>query len=220
MNTLEGHSGPVTAVTVLDHDRIVSASDDHTLRIWAPGRTASGTPCTPSKGIPPRSTPSPSDHNRIVSASTDHTLRIWAPTTTTNGAPCTPSKAIQSDHYRRRPDHDRIVSGGAEGIRIWNLSTGACTYQLHTTNDVTIATRPDLDVAITPLNPKRRWLTERVNGHLLPADAELFGYTQYVDARGGLSPAYLFPELIEWDDEDDPRTLIMRWPHTKGPDQP
>ncbi|MCP5352246.1 MAG: hypothetical protein H6926_03530 [Chromatiales bacterium] len=37
LSTLEGHSDWVRAVAALPDGRLVSASDDQTLRIWAPG---------------------------------------------------------------------------------------------------------------------------------------------------------------------------------------
>ncbi|MCP5352245.1 MAG: hypothetical protein H6926_03525 [Chromatiales bacterium] len=70
----------MNAVTILDQDRIVSASDDHNLMIsalgddglWRTVRTLNGH----SSSVTAIAV---FDHDRIVSASDDHTLRIWAP---------------------------------------------------------------------------------------------------------------------------------------------
>ncbi|MCP5352248.1 MAG: hypothetical protein H6926_03540 [Chromatiales bacterium] len=48
MHTLVGHSNTVTSVAVLDHNRIISASDDRTSASGQPATTACGAPCTPS----------------------------------------------------------------------------------------------------------------------------------------------------------------------------
>ena len=75
MRRLEGHEGPVSAVAIVDHQHVISASTDTTLRLW---NIDSGAEVRRFKGhcgevfdfatLDPR---------HIVSASGDNTLRLW-----------------------------------------------------------------------------------------------------------------------------------------------
>ncbi len=75
IRTLEGHTSGVRAVAVLDERRVVSASQDHTLRVWDVEsgetiRTLEGH----TDGV---NAVAVLDERRVVSASDDHTLRVW-----------------------------------------------------------------------------------------------------------------------------------------------
>jgi WD40 repeat protein len=74
---LEGHTDIVNAVTISPNSsRIVSGSNDHTVRIWD---AVSGVILHTLKGHTDclRSVTFSSDGMRIVSGSNDHTVRIW-----------------------------------------------------------------------------------------------------------------------------------------------
>ena len=78
LRTLSGHSDRVNAVAVLDADRIVSGSDDKTLKVWSVTsgeclQTLSGhSYCVSAVAV--------LDADRIVGGSHDHTLEVWSVT--------------------------------------------------------------------------------------------------------------------------------------------
>ncbi len=119
---LEGHTDTVFAVALTDDGRAVSASSDHTLRVWdltpgsklhrLEGHTASVTAVALT------------DDGRVVSASADHTLGVWG---LENG----------SEIHRLEGHTDwvdavalsgdgRVVSASADRtLRVWDLDTGS-----------------------------------------------------------------------------------------------
>ncbi|MCP5352247.1 MAG: hypothetical protein H6926_03535 [Chromatiales bacterium] len=87
----------MSAVAVLD-GRLVSASADHTLRIWAPGDDGRWQAVHTLEGHSDWvHAVAVLDHNRIVSASDDHSCASGSPATAASGAPRTLSK----DHHAR-----------------------------------------------------------------------------------------------------------------------
>ncbi|KAJ7698351.1 hypothetical protein B0H17DRAFT_332784 [Mycena rosella] len=125
--TLTGHSNWVRSVAFSpDGRRIVSGSDDNTIRIWDSDTGAAvGAPLTGHSNCVQSVAFSP-DGRRIVSGSGDNTIRIWdSDTGAAVGAPLTGhSNGVQSVAFS--PDGRRIVSGSSDNtIRIWDSDTGA-----------------------------------------------------------------------------------------------
>ena len=123
MRTLTGHTRCVyTVIQLRDDDRVVSASDDNTLRIWD---LATGTCVSTLTGhtnwvtivIQLR------DDDRLVSGSGDNTLRIWDLSTGTCVSTLTGHTNGVSTVIQLRDD-DRLVSGsGDRTLRIWSMRT-------------------------------------------------------------------------------------------------
>lgn len=84
---LVGHSGPVLAIVWLDDDQLVSASADHSLRVWrmdesTPRRTLDHhTQAVLGLAVRPVQADEPGGQLPMVaSVSRDHTVRFWQPT--------------------------------------------------------------------------------------------------------------------------------------------
>ena len=124
MNTLTGHSSGVMSVSFSpDGARIVSGSDDNTVRVWdaVTGRIINT--LTGHNGLVMSVSFSP-DGSQIVSGSYDNTVRVWDAVTgeVTNtlmghGGP------VNSVSFS--PDGSRIVSGSDDNtVRVWDAVTG------------------------------------------------------------------------------------------------
>jgi len=124
-DTLEGHRGPVTSVVFSpDSARIVTASQDRTIRLWSQG--ADGTwysvvleghrgPVTSAVFSP--------DGARIVTASQDRTVRLWS-----QGTDGTWYSVVLEGHRYPvtsaafSPDGARIVTTSEDNtVRVWGL---------------------------------------------------------------------------------------------------
>jgi len=120
---LTGHSGPVRAIAVTpDGGRVVSASDDHTLRCWdlQTGQTTrvlrGHTGAVTAVAVTP-------DGNYAVSTSDDKTLRIWDLQTGQSRALTGHTDDV--DSVAMLPGGRRFVSGSHDGeLRIWDFETG------------------------------------------------------------------------------------------------
>ncbi|QRV96723.1 WD40 repeat-like protein [Ceratobasidium sp. AG-Ba] len=124
---LEGHSSSVFSVAYSpDGRRIVSGSNDKTVRIWdADTGALIGEPLRGHSSSVWSVAYSP-DGRRIVSGSNDKAVRIWdADTSAPIGEPLEGhSDSVFSVAYS--PDGRRIVSGSADKtMRIWDADTGA-----------------------------------------------------------------------------------------------
>ena len=123
---LTGHTSGVSSASFSpDGKRIVSASDDKTIRIWDAetgrqiGKSLEGhTDEVSSASFSP-------DGKRIVSASHDNTIRIWdAETVQQIGKPLE-GHAFWVNSALFSPDGKRIVSASWDNtIRIWDAETG------------------------------------------------------------------------------------------------
>ncbi len=147
-NLLQGHTDSVWSVAVSpDGQRIVSGSDDNTVRIWdaATGKPI-GQPLQGHKASVFSVAVSP-DAQRIVSGSADNTVRIWY------AATCEPfGKPLQGHtdsvgSVAVSPDAQRIVSGSADNtVRIWDAATGepiGQPLQGHTNQVYSVTVSPD-----------------------------------------------------------------------------
>ncbi|KZV60619.1 WD40 repeat-like protein [Peniophora sp. CONT] len=123
---LTGHTGPVSSVVFSpDGTRVVSGSDDKTIRIWnAETGQAVGKPLEEHAGHVNSVVFSP-DGACIASGSVDKTIRIWDAET---GQPA--GKPLEGhtgwvNSVAFSPDGTRIVSGSDDTtIWIWNAETG------------------------------------------------------------------------------------------------
>ena len=119
LQTLSGHSSYVAAVAVLDADRIVSASDDNTLKVWSLTsgeclQTLSGhTGWVRAVAV--------LGADRIVSGSSDKTLKVWS----LASGECLQTLSGHSSfvHAVAVLDADRIVSGsGDKTLKVWSVT--------------------------------------------------------------------------------------------------
>jgi len=130
-----------------DGQRIVSGSDDETIRVWnaTTGETEAG-PFTGHTSSVTSVAFSP-DGQRIVSGSRDGTIRVWNATTgETEAGPFTGhTHSVESVGFS--PDGQRIASGSYDGtIRVWNATTGeaeAGPFTGHTYWVSSVAFSPD-----------------------------------------------------------------------------
>ncbi|HEX3764726.1 MAG TPA: TIR domain-containing protein, partial [Kofleriaceae bacterium] len=130
--TLVGHTAAVVAAAFSpDGHRAVTASRDHTARIW---NIDTGRELTPPlvHGELVRVAAFSPDGTRVVTASSDGTARVWDAST---GAPVTPPLAAGPSHDALRPmmwhaafspDGTRVVTASNDWTaQVWDAATGA-----------------------------------------------------------------------------------------------
>lgn len=143
----------------------------------------------------------------FLSAGDDRTVRLWS------------SKGGEA--LAEFSGHERVVhalavlpkgcflSAGIDGtIRRWNPEAGVCDALWSARDGLTLYADPD-GMRFTR-DGNAPWQTMQHNGHKLPCDPLLYGHTRFVDANGRTQPAYRYPELLVW--ENDDRTLRVQWP--------
>ncbi len=125
LKTLEGHSSFVNSVSMTpDGRRAVSASQDHTLRVWDL-ETGECLRVLEGHDWYVRSVDVTPDGRRAVSASQDCTVRLWDLET---GA-CLHVLEGRTGHVQSvsvTPDGRRAISRDESTLRVWDLETGAC----------------------------------------------------------------------------------------------
>ena len=145
--TLKGHSGGVCSVAFSpDGKRLVSGSEDRTIRLWD---TATGTQLLTLKGHsgPVRCVAFSPDGRHLASGSggTDKTIRIWDTATGTELLAIKGhSNWVCSVAFS--PDGKRLASGSYDNtIGIWDTATGKKLYALKGHSDVvrSVAFSPD-----------------------------------------------------------------------------
>ena len=148
MNLLQGHLVSVYSVAFSpDGRRIVSGSDDNTLRLWdaASGNTI-GRPLRGHTGSVNSVAFSP-DGRGLVSGSQDKTLRLWDAITgkPIAGALQGHTKGVLAVAFS--PDGHQIASGSEDHtLRLWDAATGkqlGSPLRGHTSNVTSVAFSPD-----------------------------------------------------------------------------
>jgi WD40 repeat protein len=145
LQTLAGHWGPVSTVGVTpDGRRVVSGSDDGTLKVWdlesgEALRTFGGH----ARGV--SAVAVAPNGRRIVSASYDRTLKVWD----LAGNEELSTLAGHAGHVRAvamTPDGERIVSGSKDRtLRTWDLASGRvlASFVGHESGVNCVAVTPD-----------------------------------------------------------------------------
>lgn len=118
--TLVGHKGKVLDVAVIGNDQVVSASDDHTLRVW---KVSKGTYDKIWKGHEDRVLAvKVLSCGRVASASSDRTIKIWD----LNRKSCEETLRGHRDEVLAIGDlgNGRIVSASADRtLRVWEIGS-------------------------------------------------------------------------------------------------
>jgi WD40 repeat protein len=151
LRTLEGHSAPVSSVTVTpDGKQAVSASWDHTLKVWdlATGHVARTLEGHSASLECVAVTP---DGQRAVSASDDFNLKVWDLET---GRELRTLKGHSSSVHgvAVTPDGKRAVSAsGDKTLKVWDLETGRALLTLkgHSGYVSGVAVTPDGQRAVS-----------------------------------------------------------------------
>ncbi len=127
---LRGHTGPVfDAVYSPDGTKILTASDDHTARVWDARTGHQRLPPLVHKDDILVAIFSP-DGKWIATGSEDTTARVWdAQTGLPVGDPLTSTDTFESLAFS--PDGKLLVTGGDNGfVRVWNAQTGKLVSNL------------------------------------------------------------------------------------------
>jgi WD40 repeat protein len=173
---LRGHSGPLeSAAFSPDGLRIITASDDHTARLWD-ATTGKPLAVLSAHSGPVRSAVFSRDGLRIVTASVDGTVRIW-------DAASGKSLVILSGHSSWvrsavfSPDGLRIVTASVDGTaRVWDAASGTllATLSAHSYLVASAVFSPDGLRIITAGSDKTARLWDVITGKHL---ATLSGHT-------------------------------------------
>jgi WD40 repeat protein len=130
LQIFEGHSAEITSIDYNnDNEYIVTASKDHTVRLWSIKAAACINVIQSHKDEVNAVRFSP-DNKTIVSVSADHSIRFWhLRNNVQNDKITTRSQNIRSLHIS--PNGKLLVSLGKNlEIKIWQLATGDCLYAL------------------------------------------------------------------------------------------
>jgi len=158
---IKGHSGPVTSVAI-DGDRIVSGSNDETIKIWNTIKTLEGhSGWVRSVAI---------DGDRIVSGSMDNTIKIWD----INTGGCIQTLVGHSGFVMSVAiDKKRIVSGSLDNtVKIWNTEGeciqtleghSGCVYSVAIDGDRIVSGSDDKTIKIWNTEGEPQWIT--LEGH-------------------------------------------------------
>ncbi len=166
---LTGHSDRVSSAEFSpDGSRLVSASKDHTIRIWD-ANSGSGLRTLRGHTGQVLSAAFSPDGKRIVSASDDKTVRIWDAQTgknvqTLEGHTGYVSSATFS------PDGRRVATASGDAtVRIWDASTGAClqTIEGFAGPVRSVAYSPDGEILISNSSDRQTYFWSTSDGKLI-----------------------------------------------------
>jgi len=141
---LLGHTAEINSVAFsLDGTRIVTASADHTARLWG-ATTGVQLGVFRGHGSFVNSAAFSPDGSRVITASADHTARLW------DAATCAQLTVLKGhvspvNSAAFSPDGERIVTASADNtVRIWDIGSGDEITAYHHSNIVnTAAFSPD-----------------------------------------------------------------------------
>ena len=122
---LEGHTGPVIALTLLPDGRLASGSFDCTVRLWDV-TTGAETACLEGHTLPVSALTVLPD-GRLASGSHDNTVRLWDVTT---GAEIARLEGRAGWVNALTVVPDGQLASGANDVRLWDVTTGAETVRL------------------------------------------------------------------------------------------
>ena len=166
-----------------DGNRVVTASDDHTARLWDANTGAALATLSGHTGSVIKAVFSP-DGSRVVTASLDHTARLWDANTgaalaTLSGHTGLVNSAVFS------PDGSRVVTASWDNTaRLWDAKTGAALATLsgHTDAVQTAVFSPDGSRVVTASfdDTARLWDANTgaelatLSGHTGPVNSAVF----------------------------------------------
>ncbi|KIJ12107.1 hypothetical protein PAXINDRAFT_49270, partial [Paxillus involutus ATCC 200175] len=125
---LEGHERRVRCVRFCpDEDKLVTGSEDETLRVW--NRTTGAVEVLRGHSGSVREVDVSRDGKMIVSGSEDKTVRIWNRESGETMRVCEGhEKEVQSVQFS--PDSSRVVSGSFDStVRVWSVETGELAFE-------------------------------------------------------------------------------------------
>jgi len=163
-----------------DGNRVVTASDDHTARLWDANTGAALATLSGHTGSVIKAVFSP-DGSRVVTASLDHTARLWDANTgaalaTLSGHTGLVNSAVFS------PDGSRVVTASWDNTaRLWDAKTGAALATLsgHTDAVQTAVFSPDGSRVVTASSDNTARLWDANTGAEL---ATLSGHAAWVNS--------------------------------------
>ncbi len=159
IRTLEGHTHGVHAVAMLDEKRVVSASRDHTLRVWDLDsgetiRTLEGH----TSGVQAVAV---LDDQRVVSASSDQTLRVWDVESGRRAFPARPPACTGRRRRRRRRGGGQRRSSTSSTSAPTDTSRCAARSSSRTRTRKPSVSSASKRTARRPSSPRKSRITER-----------------------------------------------------------